>query len=197
MFAHVAYPQKKGKKRKRQKNVWPTLDADAHIFRAASSFWTRKGASDAASPGRRPCAERRGRRAEDQEKKSCVTRPGIEPGSAPWQGAILPLDQRVLFSLSIFFYQSTRFPSGLYGGQNLEFTNHVPCYFRRNPGVEARILIGYLLPPDGLSSERTFEFEHGRVRMSCDARACPHAGVSRQTGFRPRIATPSRNGNRA
>ena len=93
----ISQPKKMGK-RKRQKNVWATMDADAHIFRAASRFWTRKGALDAASPGRRPCAERRGRRAEDQEKKAKtkkLTRPGIEPGSVPWQGTILPLDQRV------------------------------------------------------------------------------------------------------
>ena len=150
----TSIPKKKGKKRKRQKNVWPTLDADAHIFRAASSFWTRKGASDAASPGRRPCAERRGRRAEDQEKKK-LTRPGIEPGSAPWQGAILPLDQRVLRSgLSVNSEAPTSrsypisktgamsnhpFPSGLFDVYESESSNYVPCFFPEYTGYYSTI----------------------------------------------------------
>ena len=50
----------------------PTLDADAHIFQAASSFWTQKGALDAVSTARRPCAERWGRK-ERNEKKSFRT----------------------------------------------------------------------------------------------------------------------------
>nr|PNR49195.1 hypothetical protein PHYPA_011091 [Physcomitrium patens] len=29
-----------------------------------------------------------------REDKSTVHRPGIEPGSVPWQGTILPLDHR-------------------------------------------------------------------------------------------------------
>ena len=142
MFAHIA-DQKKEKGKTPKKRVG-TLDADAHIFRAASRFWTRKGASDAASPGRRPCAERRGRRAEDQEKKSCVTRPGIEPGSAPWQGAILPLDQRVQSGFSANSEAPTScsypisetgaisnhpFPSGLFDVYVSESSNYVPCFF--------------------------------------------------------------------
>ena len=46
----------------------PTLDADAHIFQVASSFWTQKGALDAVSTARRPCAEGWGKKWGDREK---------------------------------------------------------------------------------------------------------------------------------
>jgi hypothetical protein len=55
-----------GKKRRGKENakkrMGPTLDADAHIFQAASSFWTQNGALDAALTARRPCAGRWGRK---------------------------------------------------------------------------------------------------------------------------------------
>jgi hypothetical protein len=59
--ASVAAARRKGvrgKKKKRQNTYGPTLDADAHIFQAASSFWTQEGALDAVSTARRPRAER-------------------------------------------------------------------------------------------------------------------------------------------
>ena len=62
------------------------MDADAHIFRAASSFGTQKGALDAASPARRPC------RAGERKKKK-LPPPGIEPGSIAWEAISLPLAQ--------------------------------------------------------------------------------------------------------
>jgi hypothetical protein len=64
--------------KKRQKRMGSTLDADARIFRAASIFGTRKSALDAASPARRPCAERWRRKLRDGQKKKGP--PGFEPG---------------------------------------------------------------------------------------------------------------------
>ena len=89
------------------------------------------------------------------KKKKKLTRPGIEPGSAPWQGAILPLDQRVLRSgLSVNSEAPTSrsypisktgamsnhpFPSGLFDVYESESSNYVPCFFPEYTGYYSTI----------------------------------------------------------
>ena len=55
--------------------------------------------------------------------KKKLTRPGIEPGSVPWQGTILPLDHRVFSSTYSFFL-----PNGSLDGNKKEFMKYVLYY---------------------------------------------------------------------
>ena len=56
-----------------------------------------------------------------QFKKKKLTRPGIEPGSVPWQGTILPLDHRI-------FSSTYSFPNGSLDENKMEFMKYVPYY---------------------------------------------------------------------